>query len=525
MQNSIYQSWETPEITIIATDNNGVAIMDFSSKKSEYVQYSDCDHDLFDCFLHNTKKIIGFNLKKTLVNLVENGLLTWVNDITDNLIDPFILEHLINEDSKHEINTLNAETELQDVIERYTLMKWFSNDNFNFIMKSVEWPLIKVLVDIETSWIQVNTKYLVDLMDRVDWEIITVWSQLRKILWTNDINISSPKQIWDILFGKMWIVVKDKWRTKAGGVSISAQVLNEIAIDNPDVSLILTYRELLKIKTTYIEPLLCKVKNWRIHATFNQIGTSTGRLSSSNPNLQNIPVSTDYNVRTAFESRDGYILMSADYSQIELRVLAKLSEDKHLTNAFSTNADIHQETADLLWISRNHAKWVNFGIVYGISGVGLATQLWITEDEATALIKKYFIKFEWVKKFIKDTQIFLEDNYFEESMFGRQRHFVDYKKLDTYEKRRVNRQAVNARIQGTAADIMKIWLVNVSRALSRYDAKILLTIHDEIILEVKSSEIEEVQKIVEYQLGIAWVKVNVPLIVNTKIFTNWWTKV
>lgn len=484
-------------------------------------QDSEVDKDLVDSFLHSIDLVVWKDLKQSMKAISNSGMLTWIKDITSNLWDIDIMQHLYDENNPIKVEWMDSLSIIRSTLEKYKYLLSVLAPEQISLYKGIEAPLIKVLLEMELEWICVDKKVLQMMGENVDTSLIKLGGALSVKLWSASLNLNSPKQLSDLFFNVMKIPVKDKWRTKTG-ISTASHVIEEISKENPQVRDLLEYRELMKIRWTYIEPIIKKVHDGKIHATFNQTWTVTGRLSSNNPNLQNISSSGKYDIKSAFQAKNWYSFIDLDFSQIEIRVLASMAEEDVLMNAYNQGRDIHQETADRLWITRQQAKWVNFWIIYWMSSYWLAETLHVSEQDAKLFIKKYFEAFPKVLKFIKDTKESLVTLWYVETLFGRRRHFPTYPWSEFAEKNRIERQAVNARVQGTAADIMKLALIEVMDGIHRYDAKIVVTVHDEIIIEVKDEYIDNVKEIARDKMESAgkW-KIKMPLIVEINQSKKW----
>lgn len=346
-------------------------------------------------------------------------------------------------------------------------------------------------------------------------------------------NINSPKQLSYILFEKLKLPVIKKTKT---GYSTDAEVLEELFDKHEIVPLILDYRMYTKILTTYCQGLLQAINpsSGRVHTTFIQTGTATGRLASSDPNLQNIPVKYDEGklIRKVFVPEGGHVLIDADYSQIELRILAHISEDERLISAFKNNVDIHSQTAaevfgvdiaDVTPEMRSQAKAVNFGIVYGISDYGLARDIKISRKEAAEFINKYFERYPKVKEYLDNTVKFARDNGFVLTLFNRKRYIKDIKSTNRNLRGYAERIAMNSPIQGSAADIMKLAMIKVYQKLKENNlkSKIILQVHDELLIEAPYEEKDIVKEIVKREMENA-VALKVPLVVEVKEGLNWY---
>ncbi len=393
-----------------------------------------------------------------------------------------------------------------------------------FLLFEVELPLRIILKKMEQEGIGIDIKKLKHYKMLINDLIEEKRSSIKKFI--GPCNINSTKELQVALYEKLSIKPIKKTKT---GYSTDSFVLEQI--DHPVAKLIIDYRTLTKLLSTYIEPLLNNVdKNNRIHTTFNQTLTLTGRLSSSNPNMQNLPLDNPFfNIREAIIAKDKYSLICADYSQIELRILAELSKDPTLMDIFKKDLDIHSQTAcEVLNIlpemvdshARRIAKIINFGIIYGMGEKSLAKTLSITPQKASEYIERYFKRFSKAKEFIEETLKESKILGYTQTYFNRRRYFENInspnKKLAEFEKR----AAVNAKIQGTAADIIKIAMVKLDKALENFDAKIILQIHDELIIECKDNQIDKIKPILKESMEQC-VNFEVPLKVNIGVGKNW----
>lgn len=393
----------------------------------------------------------------------------------------------------------------------------------------LEMKLAKTLASMEIKGIKVDGEYLTNIGQDIDQKIINLTSQIY-LLAKEEFNISSPKQLGDILFNKMGL--KYPRKVKNNNYSTSREILDKIINDHDIIPLIITYRTLSKLKSTYVDSLLTEIHDGYIHTTYNQCLTRTGRLSSSSPNLQNIPEHNEYGrlIKKAFIAEDGYEFLSCDYSQIELRVFAAMSKDNNMINAFKEGYDIHKKTAaeifkkDINEVTANErymAKAVNFGIIYGISSFGLSEDLAIDISSAKTFIDNYLKTFPSLKifmdKLIKDAK----ENGYVETLMKRKRYIPELFSNNFMVRKQGERMALNTPIQGTAADILKIAMNNIYDKLKEKSLKsyIVLQVHDELILNVHKSEKEEVLKIVEREMENAF-KFDVPLKVESSFGIN-----
>ena len=412
----------------------------------------------------------------------------------------------------------------------YDLRKFHQLELYN----DVEIPLLKTLALMETEGINLDVKFLKNLSKRTTEELGKITKKIFELS-GEKFNISSPKQLGEILFEKMKISDKPK-KTKTGQYSTSEETLTELASKNDIVKLVLEHRSISKLLNTYIDSLpkqLDKSTN-RIHTEYVQTIASTGRLSSVNPNLQNIPIRTSRGkeIRKAFIAKNkDYFLMAADYSQIELRIIASLSEEENMMNAFKNKEDIHSSTASAVFNvpinkvtkeQRSNAKVVNFGIIYGVSAFGLSNQTNLNRKESKELIEKYFEKYPKLKHYMNNQISFARDNGFVETILGRRRYLKDINSQNSIVRGAAERNAINAPIQGSAADIIKIAMINIQNKLSNgnYKSKMLLQVHDELVFDVFKPELNEIINLTRNEMEQAY-KINVPLTVDLNYGLNW----
>jgi DNA polymerase I len=405
------------------------------------------------------------------------------------------------------------------------------------VYETLERPLISVLARMERRGISIDRQVLSRLSGEFAQTAARVEAELQEIA-GEPINVGSPKQIGDILFGKMGITGGSK--TKTGAWSTSAQILDELAEQGHEFpKKILEWRQVSKLKSTYTDALPTYVhpQTHRVHTTYALAATTTGRLSSNEPNLQNIPVRTEdgRKIRRAFIASPGHKLVSADYSQIELRLLAEIADIPVLKQAFRDGLDIHAMTAsemfgvpikDMPGEVRRRAKAINFGIIYGISAFGLANQLGIAREEASAYIKKYFERFPGIRAYMDQTRDFCRAHGYVETLFGRKCHYPDIKASNASIRSFNERAAINARLQGTAADIIRRAMVRMEEALAEHklSAQMLLQVHDELIFEVPDDEVAATLPVVQHTMQDApfpAVLLSLPLQVDARAANNW----
>ena len=395
----------------------------------------------------------------------------------------------------------------------------------------VEMPLLHVLADMEETGIKIDTNKMNDISKELERQLDGIQRRIY-FLAGEEFNINSPKQLSRILFQNLGFQPKKKTKT---GFSTELSVLEELAELHELPREILNYRSLSKLKTTYVDalPPLVNTETGRLHTTFNQASTATGRLSSSEPNLQNIPIRGDWGkrIREAFIAEEGNILLSADYSQIELRILAHLSQDNGLLDAFRRDLDIHTRTASELFdvsvervtsSMRRIAKTVNFGVIYGISPFGLSETLSISREDAKKYIEQYFDRHPGVKRYIESTLETVKKKGFSTTLFGRKRPIPELRSQNSSTRQQGERFAINAPVQGTAADIIKVAMINIWKSFKEkgIDAKMILQVHDELLFEFPFHELQIVKDVVKKEMeGVK--ELSVPIKVEIGFGNNW----
>ncbi len=399
------------------------------------------------------------------------------------------------------------------------------------LMEKIEMPLTFVLYDMEREGILVKPEELKAYGAALTGRIAELEQKIYKEA-GEEFNINSPKQLGEILFERLAIPGGKKTKT---GYSTAADVLEKLAVDHTIAADVLEYRGLAKLKSTYAEGLSVFIgEDRRIHSTFNQTITATGRISSTDPNLQNIPMRMELGrkIRKVFVPKEGCVFMDADYSQIELRILAHMSEDEQLINAYKMDADIHRITASQVFhipfdevtdLQRRNAKAVNFGIVYGISSFGLSQDLSITKKEAAEYIEKYFATYPGVKNFLDKSVADAKEKGYVSTLFGRKRPVPELSSSNFMQRSFGERVAMNSPIQGTAADVIKIAMIRVYRRLrkEKLKSKLILQIHDELLIETVKEEREQVKRILEEEMGHA-AKLSVPLEIDLHEGNDWY---
>ena len=517
-------------------------------------------------FLNESKTLIGQNIKYDLQVLKNYNI-----EIKNKLFDTMIAHFLINPDMRHGMDLL-AETYLNyspisiealigkkgktqgsmrdadiEAIKEYAaedadvtlqlkdvFAPQLNEHQLQNLFQDVEVPLVHVLSDMEREGIKIDTKVLTDYSVELEKDITKIDAEIQALAGTA-FNISSPKQVGEILFEYLKIIDKPK-KTKTGQYSTGEDVLSKLTDKHPIVSKILEYREVVKLKNTYVDtlPLLVNQSTGRVHTSYNQVVAVTGRLSSDNPNLQNIPVRTERGryIRKAFVARDeNHILLSADYSQIELRIVASISKDPNMCEAFRLGKDIHTATAAKVYgidesevtkEMRYKAKSVNFGIIYGQGAFGLAENIGVSRTEAKQLIDNYFREYSSIKKYMDDTINFARDNGYVQTLLGRKRWLRDITSSNAIVRGFAERNAINAPIQGSAADMIKVAMIDIQKEFKKqnFKSKMILQVHDELIFDVDKSELEIIKPVIETHMKNA-MTLDVPLEVGMGTGVNW----
>jgi len=420
--------------------------------------------------------------------------------------------------------TLKLVDKLKNELERREQLK---------LCEEVEFPLVEVLAHMEFSGVKLDTDLLREMSKELDRMLDNLTHDIYRLAGT-EFNINSPQQLADVLFKKLKL---PPVKTTKTGYSTDVEVLEELAKEHPIAEKLLEYRQIQKLKSTYVDalPKLVNPKTGKVHTSFNQTGTATGRLSSSDPNLQNIPIRTEIGreIRKAFiPSEPDWFIMSADYSQIELRIMAHLSGDENLISAFRKGLDIHSSTAasvfgvrpeDVNYEMRRKAKEVNFGIMYGISPYGLSQRLGIPQPEAKKIIEVYFQRFPKVKEYIDKTIAEARQKGYVATLLGRRRYVPDINSRNRTVREFAERTAINMRIQGTAADLIKLAMVRIYDEMKKrkFKSKMILQVHDELVFDVAPDEVEQLKEIVLDKMQNA-LQLDVPLVVELGVGKNWY---
>ena len=517
-------------------------------------------------FESETIEKIGQNLKYDIKVLAKYNV-----DVKGKLFDTMLAHYLINPDMRHNMEVL-AETYLnytpisiieligkkgknqlsmRDVpLEKQTeyavedtditlqLKEHFQSElgeaNTQKLFNDIEIPLLRVLAAMELEGINLDVNFLNSLSEDLNSDILNLEKSIYEAA-GEEFNIASPKQLGIVLFEKLKLVDKPK-KTKTGQYATGEDILSYLAKDHAIIQNILEYRGLAKLKSTYVDALPTQVEETtgRVHTDYMQTVAATGRLSSNNPNLQNIPIRTERGrqVRKAFVPRnEDYILLAADYSQIELRIIAALSKEETMIQAFKNGEDIHASTASKVFNvpleevtreQRGNAKTVNFGIIYGVSAFGLSNQTDLSRGEAKELIDTYYETYPKLRAYMSEQVDFARDNGYVQTVLGRRRYLKDINSRNAVVRGAAERNAVNAPIQGSAADIIKIAMINIYNKLEagNYKTKMLLQVHDELVFDVYKPELETIKTLVKTEMESAF-KMDVPLDVEVDTGLNW----
>jgi DNA polymerase-1 len=457
---------------------------------------------------------------------------------------PIPIEQLIGKKGKNQISmravSLEQQTQYaaEDADITFQLAQLFRPEleaaGNESLFQDIEVPLLKVLASMELQGIRLDVPFLKSLSKDLDSDILVLEKSIYEAA-GETFNIASPKQLGDVLFEKLKLIEKPK-KTKTGQFSTAEEVLSYLAKDHPIIKDVLEYRGLAKLKSTYVDALPLQVSEvtGRVHTDYMQTVAATGRLSSNNPNLQNIPIRTERGrqIRKAFIPRDSdHLLLAADYSQIELRIIAALSEEDNMLAAFRQGADIHAATASKVFgvpldavtrEQRSHAKTVNFGIIYGVSAFGLSNQTDLSRSEAKALIDTYYESYPKLKAYMNQQVNFARENGYVETVMGRRRYLKDINANNAIVRGAAERNAVNAPIQGSAADIIKLAMIDIQKRLETqgFQTKMLLQVHDELVFDVYKPELEQIRELVTTAMESAY-SLSVPLSVEIGTGENW----
>jgi len=570
-QTSVCFDTETTGLKALEVELIGIAFS-WEKGKGYYVSFPENQEETkaileeFRSFFESDIEKVGHNLKYDIKVLSNYNM-----PVKGNLFDTMIAHYLINPDMRHNMDIL-AETYLnyqpvsiteligkkgknqlsmrvvpikdqteyavEDADITYQLKEHFTSElaagNVTELFNNVELPLVSVLTAMEIEGINVDTDFLKELSVALSDDIL----RLEKSIYEQageEFNIASPKQLGVILFEKLELVKKPK-KTKSGQYSTAEDVLSYLAKDHQIIRDVLEFRQYKKLQSTYVDALPNEInpKTNRIHTVYAQAVAATGRLSSNNPNLQNIPIRTERGreVRKAFVPRDeNYVLLAADYSQIELRIIAALSEEETMMNAFKNGEDIHASTAarvfnvpleEVTREQRSNAKTVNFGIIYGVSAFGLSNQTNLSRSEAKELIDTYYETYPKLKAYMAAQVDFAREHGYVETVLHRRRYLKDINSRNGMVRSGAERNAVNAPIQGSAADIIKLAMINIYKRFEAegFKSKMLLQVHDELVFDAHKDELETIKPIIKHEMENAFT-MSVPLDVEIGLGDNW----
>ncbi|MBC7425684.1 MAG: DNA polymerase I [Bacteroidia bacterium] len=560
---------ETTSLDSLGAEILGIAFS-FESSKGYYVAFSEGKaHEMLEEFrpvFEGPALKIAQNLKYDLQLLQNYGL-----EAKGPFFDTMLAHYLLEPDKRHNMDVLSQHYLKYDPVSITTLIgkkgkdqlsmssvpleiikeyaaedaditfqlkqklnPILSDQNASDLFLNIEVPLVPVLADMERLGIRVDSDFLRNYSTELAKEIAETETVIYELT-GQKFNIASPKQLGEILFEKLQLDPKAK-KTKTGQYQTGEDILMKLASKSPVAQKIVDFRQLQKLKSTYVDalPAIVNAKTGRVHTTFNQAVAATGRLSSTNPNLQNIPVKTDKGreVRKAFIAKDAdHVILSADYSQIELRIIASISEDEGMMSAFANNLDIHTATAakvfgvpleDVDKDMRRKAKSVNFGIIYGQGAFGLAENLGITRGEAKTIIENYFREFPRIRDYMDNTIEFARKNQYVQTLLGRRRYIRDINSANGTIRSFAERNAINAPIQGSAADMIKVAMINIHKFLKESDfkTKMILQVHDELLFDVPVSEVEFMKERIP-ALMCAAMTLKVPVIAEAGTGNNW----
>lgn len=572
-QTSVCFDTETTGIEALNAELVGMSFS-FEKGKGFYVPFPENQEEAqtliekFRPFFENESiEKIGQNIKYDLKILSNYNI-----QVKGKLFDTMIAHYLINPDMRHNMDVLSEtylkyspksietligkkgknqlsmrDVPLEDIKEYATEdadITFQLKEHFQPILEKVgtkklfdeiEIPLVPVLADMEKEGIRLDVEFLKSMSVEMQKEIDAFEQQIYETA-GEKFNLASPKQLGDILFDKLKIGGTKQKKTKTGQYATGEEVLSYLANEHQIVRDILEWRQMVKLQSTYIDALPNQVdkKTGRVHTDYMQTVAATGRLSSTNPNLQNIPIRTEKGrlIRKAFIARDeNYTLLSADYSQIELRIIAALCGEENMIKAFQNHEDIHKSTAakvfnvpldEVTKEQRSHAKTVNFGIIYGVSAFGLSNQTNLSRKESAELIEAYYQTYPKLKSFMTSQVDFARENGYVETISGRRRYLKDINSANAIVRGGAERNAVNAPIQGSAADIIKIAMINIHKKLTseHWKSKMLLQVHDELVFDVHNSELEKIQPMIKHEMENAF-KMAVPLVVEIGLGKNW----
>lgn len=540
-------------VEVAVSDDHTISAIAFSCKPGEAfavtVENEQTLNDFTSLLADETKFKIGHNIKATILALKDYGVV-----VSSPLFDTMIAHYLVEPESAHDLQTLSElyfnyrtmgdkDGEVYDRLCEHAdlalqlkgkLQPELEKRGHSSLMRDVEMPLVQVLASMEFEGVTIDEDVLSKMSDDLKAESERVQKEIFKLA-GQEFNISSPKQLGEILFEKMKLGDKPK-KTKTGQYATGEDVLNKLAGESEIVKKILDYREYEKLRSTYVDalPKLIDKRDGRIHTDYRQAVAATGRLSSNNPNLQNIPIRTEKGrqIRKAFIPRDkNFVFMSADYSQIELRIAASFAKDEIMIEAFKNKRDIHTTTAAKVFKvpieqvtpdMRRKAKEVNFGILYGSTAFGLSQNLNISRSEAAEIISAYFEEFPAIKRYMDNAILEAREKEYVETILGRRRYLRDINSRNITTRGFAERNAINAPIQGSAADIIKIAMVNIHRWMvkEKVKSRMIMQVHDELVFDVHKDEVELIKENVSKLMKSA-VHLEVPMEVEVGTGKNW----
>lgn len=572
-QKSVCFDTETTGLDALHSELVGIAFS-YEKGKGYYVPFPENQQEaqlliekLRPFFENEDIEKVGQNLKYDIKVLARYGI-----EIRGKLFDTMIAHYLINPDMRHNMDILSEtylkyspqpietligkkgknqksmrdidvelakEYAVEDADITYQLKEAFEPvlelTQTRKLFDEIEIPLIPVLASMESEGIRLDVNFLKLLSTELNKDIKELEMRIYEAA-GHSFNLASPKQLGEVLFDKLKIGGAKQKKTKTGQYATGEEVLSYFVKEHQIVRDILDWRQLIKLQNTYVDSLPNEVnpESQRVHTDYMQTVAATGRLSSNNPNLQNIPIRTERGrqIRKAFVPRnEDYILLSADYSQIELRVIAAISGEPNMIESFSKGEDIHRSTAakvfnvaldEVTKEQRSHAKTVNFGIIYGVSAFGLSNQTNLTRSESAELIDTYYKTYPRLKEYISEQIEFARENGFVQTISGRRRYLKDINSQNAVVRGAAERNAVNAPIQGSAADIIKIAMINIHKRIKEENlqSKMLLQVHDELVFDAYKPEIEKLQELVKFEMENAF-KLDVPLVVDIGIGENW----
>ena len=538
-------SSKSVSIDYLISESNSYFSFCLSSTISYYINFNLKD---ISCTLNLFQEIFESKILKIIYDHKSFSKILKTNkiNIDDNYFDIKIANYLVDSSRRDDLESIlkiniNAELSENQIHTRVSHLKktyelLFNSlklNGLNDLFLQIEMPLSRILMEMEYEGVKLDKSLIKKLSIQFDNDLNHTQNKIYNFC-DKEFNLASPKQLGEVLFDDLKIESNPK-KTKTGQYSTSEETLSKLSKKHMIVKEILDWRSLQKLMTTYINALPNQIdkKTDRIHSVFNQTNTTTGRLSSNNPNLQNIPIRTKNGrmIRRAFTAKEGSVIISADYSQIELRVIASMSGDKNMINAFNNNEDIHASTAAKIFginikevtkEQRSHAKIVNFGIIYGVSAFGLSNQTNLTRSESKVIIDNYYNSYPSLKEFMTNQINYARENGFVKTLVGRKRFLNDINSRNGMIRSSAERNAINTPVQGSAADIIKLSMIKIFNDLNSkfMKTKLILQVHDELVFEAPQDEIEQAKKIIIDNMENAY-KLEVPLTVDIGVGENW----